>query len=78
WVAADVATLKGSVVVADAALATLGGIDSIVNVVGGSGAPAGGFAVLTDDEWSKELDLNLMPAVRLDRALLPSMLAQGS
>jgi NAD(P)-dependent dehydrogenase (short-subunit alcohol dehydrogenase family) len=26
----------------------------------------------------KELDLNLMPAVRVDRALLPSMLARGS
>jgi len=78
WVAADVTTVKGSAVVADAALATFGGIDIIVNVLGGSSAPAGGFAALTDDEWFKELDLNLMPAVRLDRALLPSMLAQGS
>jgi hypothetical protein len=26
----------------------------------------------------REIDLNLMPAVRLDRALLPCMLAQGS
>ena len=32
---------------------------------------------LTDDEWRKELDLNLMPAVRMDRALLPGMLARG-
>jgi NAD(P)-dependent dehydrogenase (short-subunit alcohol dehydrogenase family) len=47
-----------------------------VNVLGGSNAPAGGFAALDDDAWVKELDLNLMPAVRLDRALLPSMLAQ--
>jgi len=78
WVAADVATLKGSTIVADAALATFSGIDIIVNVLGGSSAPAGGFAALSDAEWSKELDLNLMPAVRLDRALLPSMIAQGS
>jgi NAD(P)-dependent dehydrogenase (short-subunit alcohol dehydrogenase family) len=28
--------------------------------------------------WFAELNLNLMPAVRLDRALLPTMLAQGS
>ena len=40
--------------------------------------PAGGFAALDDEAWRKEIDLNLMPAVRLDRALLPSMLAQGS
>jgi NAD(P)-dependent dehydrogenase (short-subunit alcohol dehydrogenase family) len=56
----------------------LGGIDILVNVVGGSSAPAGGFAALSDSEWSKELDLNLMSAVRLDRALLPSMIAQRS
>ena len=31
-----------------------------------------------EEEWSRELDLNLMPAVRLDRALLPSMTTRGS
>jgi len=56
----------------------LGGIDIIVHVVGGSSAPAGGFAVLDDNEWQRALDLNLFPAVRLDRALLPAMIAQGS
>jgi len=45
--------------------------------VGGSTAPAGGFAALDDEAWSRALDLNLMSAVRLDRALLPSMLGQG-
>jgi NAD(P)-dependent dehydrogenase (short-subunit alcohol dehydrogenase family) len=54
------------------------GVDILVNVLGGSSAPAGGFAALDDEAWKRELDLNLMPAVRLDRALLPSMLAQGS
>jgi len=50
----------------------------VVHVVGGSSAPAGGFAMLHDGEWQRALDLNLFPAVRLDRALLPMMLAQGS
>ena len=40
--------------------------------------PAGGFAVLDDSQWYKELHLNLFPAVRLDRALLPAMLARGA
>lgn len=53
-------------------------MDIIVNVLGGSTAPGGGFAALDDAEWSKELDLNLMPAVRLDRALLAGMIKQGS
>ncbi len=61
-----------------AALEQLGGIDIVVNVLGGSSAPAGGFAVLDDHQWSNELNQNLMPAVRLDRALLPSMIEQGS
>ncbi len=34
--------------------------------------------MLNDAEWLKALNQNLMPAVRLDRALLPSMIAQGA
>jgi len=78
FVGADVASVEGCVAVADAARARLGGIDIAVHVVGGSSAPAGGFAMLDDDEWQRALDLNLFPAVRLDRVLLPMMLAQGS
>ena len=64
--------------VAQSAVDHLGGIAIVVNVLGGSEAPAGGFAALDDEAWRKEIDLNLMPAVRLDRALLPTMLARGS
>ncbi len=55
-----------------------GGVDIVVHVVGGSSAPAGGFSVLDDNEWNKALSLNLFPAVRIDRALLPSMVEQRS
>jgi NAD(P)-dependent dehydrogenase (short-subunit alcohol dehydrogenase family) len=68
----------GCELVAREALSRLGGVDVLVNVLGGSRAPAGGFAASGDDEWRREPDLNLMTAVRLDRALLPSMLARGS
>lgn len=78
YVAADVTTADGCARVARAAVEMLGGIDVLVNVLGGSQAPAGGFAALDDDAWQRELDLNLMPAVRLDRALLPTMLARGA
>ena len=78
YIAADITTAADCARVAQGALDQLGGIDIVVNVLGGSQAPAGGFAALDDGEWRKELDLNLMPAVRLDRALLPSMLAQRS
>ena len=78
FIAADVATADGCRTVVDAVHRRLGGIDIIVHVVGGSSAPAGGFAVLDDGEWQRALDLNLLAAVRLDRALLPSMLEQRS
>jgi NAD(P)-dependent dehydrogenase (short-subunit alcohol dehydrogenase family) len=78
FVAADVSTAKGCAVVASAVQQRLGGIDIMVHVVGGSAAPAGGFAVLDDDQWHKALEQNLFAAVRLDRALLPSMIEQGS
>ena len=78
FVAADVATAEGCASVAGAVRNRLGGVDIIVHVVGGSSAPAGGFAVLDDSEWQRALDLNLMSAVRLDRALLPAMLEQSA
>lgn len=31
----------------------------------------------SDDDWQQELDLNLLAAVRLDRALVPAVIAQG-
>ena len=77
FVATDITTAEGCKAVADAVRERLGGIDIIVHVVGGSSAPAGGFAVLNDEEWHRALALNLFPAVRLDRALLPAMLDQG-
>lgn len=78
YVAADLASAEGARQAGEAALHHLGGIDVLINVVGGSSAPAGGFAALDDAEWTKALDLNLMSAVRLDRTLLPTMLAQGA
>jgi NAD(P)-dependent dehydrogenase (short-subunit alcohol dehydrogenase family) len=78
FVAADVSTAEGCAIVADAVRDRLGGVDIIVHVVGGSSAPAGGFAVLDDNQWHRALNQNLFPAVRLDRALLPAMLAQGA
>src|ERR1700676_5478253 len=78
FVAADVSTTEGCASIADAVRDRLGGVDIVVHVVGGSSAPAGGFVVLDDEQWQRGLNQNLMPAVRLDRALLPAMLEQRS
>lgn len=78
FVTADLSSPDGCAAVARAVLDRLGGVDIVVHMLGGSSAPAGGYQALEEEEWRRELDLNLMPAVRLDRALLPSMTAQGS
>jgi NAD(P)-dependent dehydrogenase (short-subunit alcohol dehydrogenase family) len=78
YVAADLSTAAGAAAVAQSVLERWGGVDILVNVLGGSRSPGGGFAALDDERWAEELNQNLMPAVRLDRALLPAMLAQGA
>ncbi|WP_374596394.1 SDR family oxidoreductase [Brevundimonas sp.] len=77
FVKADLLTLDGCEALAEAAMTRLGGIDIMAHVVGGSSSPAGGFAALSEDHWRTELDLNLMPAVRLDRLLASQMIARG-
>ncbi|MBN3758558.1 SDR family oxidoreductase [Paraburkholderia sp. Tr-20389] len=78
FVEADLTTPEGCATVAQAIESRLGGVDAIIHVLGGSSAPAGGFAALDETEWQKELNLNLFPAVRLDRALVPKMIEQGA
>ncbi|WP_448664681.1 SDR family oxidoreductase [Sphingomonas sp. CJ20] len=78
FVEADLSTAEGVSAFAAAAVERLGGVDILAHVVGGSSSPAGGFAALEDRHWQQELDINLMSAVRLDRLLIPHMLAGGS
>lgn len=78
YVQTDLTTAEGVSELARVVKERWGGVDILINSVGGSTAPAGGFAALNDAVWLSELNLNLMSAVRLDRALLPAMLAKGS
>jgi NAD(P)-dependent dehydrogenase (short-subunit alcohol dehydrogenase family) len=77
FVAADTSTPDGAAAVIEWVLGK-GGVDIAVHVVGGSDAPSGGFAALTEQHWLDELNLNLLGAVRLDRGLVPSMIANGA
>lgn len=78
FVAADLTTAAGCATLAAAVTERLGGIDILVHMLGGSSSPGGGFAALDDAAWEREIALNLMPAIRLDRALVPDMAARGS
>ncbi|GAB2772200.1 SDR family oxidoreductase [Amycolatopsis magusensis] len=76
FIAADTSTVEGAEAVVDAVVRE-GGVDILVHVVGGSSAPPGGFAALSDKDWAAELNLNLLGAVRLDRGLVPGMVERG-
>ena len=78
FIRADLSMAAGCTKVVNEVTSGFGGIDILVSVVGASSAPSGGFATLSDEEWQKELNINLLAAVRLDRGLLPGMIKQGS
>jgi NAD(P)-dependent dehydrogenase (short-subunit alcohol dehydrogenase family) len=78
FVAADVSTPGGAETIARAAQDRLGHVDVLVHNVGASFPRPGGALALADEDWLLALNTNLMSAVRLDRLLLPSMVARSS
>jgi NAD(P)-dependent dehydrogenase (short-subunit alcohol dehydrogenase family) len=54
-----------------------GGIDVLVNNVGGAIPRPGGFASISDDDWRATWDLNMMGVVRPTRAALPEIERRG-
>jgi len=78
FIQADASTRAGADHVVKATLERLGGLDILINSLGGSSAPSGGALALNDEIWQQEFELNLFSAVRLDRGFLPAMLKQGS
>lgn len=78
FVQADLGSSDGVELFAAKATECLGRVDILIHVLGGSSSPGGGFAALQDSHWAAELNLNLLSAVRLDRALLPQMILQGA
>lgn len=53
-------------------------LDILVNNLGGSETPGGGFAALTNKDWEETIQANLLAPVRLDKAFLPQMLENKS
>lgn len=75
--AVDLGTREGAEAVAGQALAAVGGIDFLVNNVGGGDRDAlslAGVLDVEDEQWQRTFDLNLFSAVRTTKAALPSIL----
>jgi len=74
----DGRSAEGAAALGEHALGALGGVDIVVNVVGGGETGQGSAVDLTDDDWRAAFELNVLSAVRVDRVLLPQMIARGT
>ncbi|MRG48399.1 SDR family oxidoreductase [Chitinophaga sp. SYP-B3965] len=78
FVPADLSKAEEVQKVISEVLSTYGRLDILVNNLGGSSTPAGGFSALNDEDWISTLQANLLAPVRLDRGFLPQMIDRRS
>jgi len=77
FIAADISTPDGPPHLAAQALEYLGGLDILVDNAGSQTVVPNGVLAMTDADWLADINSCLLSAVRLDRAVLPSMIAAG-
>lgn len=73
-VLADLTTSAGCQQLVDAAVDRFGGVDVLVNNVGGVHPRTQGFLGVSDEDWQWALEVNLLSAVRATRAAVPYLL----
>lgn len=78
FIAADLNEAEGIDLVVKETLGKYGRLDILINNLGGSETPGGGFAALTAADWELSLRTNLLAPVSLDRGFLPQMLERGN
>ena len=76
FISADLSKSEGTQKVVSEVMERFGKVDILINNLGGSDAPGGGFSVLGDEDWEHSLQTNLLAPVRLDRAFLPQMISR--
>jgi NAD(P)-dependent dehydrogenase (short-subunit alcohol dehydrogenase family) len=77
YVASDFTQPDAPGALVQAAIDQHGGIDLLVNNVGGGDIRFEGFLGTPDSEWLRVFDFNVMTAVRACRVAIPSMIARG-
>lgn len=78
FVPVDLSAQDGPPHLIEAAIATFGGLDILVNNVGATRPRLGGFLSVTDEDWIASWTLNFLAAVRTTRAALPHLLERGA
>lgn len=76
FIAADLTQANSAETIAKEILEKYGKIDIIVNNAGANSSPGGGFSTLEDEDWFRDWELNFRSVVRINKALLPTMLDQ--
>jgi 3-oxoacyl-[acyl-carrier protein] reductase len=74
-IAGDVTEPDAAARIVDEAVAALGGLNVLVNNVGGNNRTP--FPQQSDAEWEEVIDLNLLSGVRMTRAAIPHLKAAG-
>ncbi|GGL85850.1 short-chain dehydrogenase [Streptomyces anthocyanicus] len=77
FVPADLSTEQGVAELGRRVLDRVGGVDVLVNNAGAASAPAPTLS-RSEESWQADLEMNLLSAVRLDRALVPGMVERRS
>jgi NAD(P)-dependent dehydrogenase (short-subunit alcohol dehydrogenase family) len=78
FIPADLSKAEDAQSVISEVLSNHGRLDILVNNLGASTTPAGGFSALNDEDWISTLQANLLAPVRLDRGFLPQMIERKS
>ncbi|MFF2164446.1 oxidoreductase [Streptomyces sp. NPDC058175] len=77
FIPADLRTEQGVAELGRQVLEDFGGVDVLVNNAGAA-TPSAPTLERSDASWLADLDMNLLSAVRLDRALVPGMVERGA
>jgi NAD(P)-dependent dehydrogenase (short-subunit alcohol dehydrogenase family) len=76
FIMADLSIPENVTQLAEKITAEFDGVDILINNMGANIFPGGGFGTLNDEHWDQAFQVNLFSAVRMDKALLPQMLAR--
>jgi NAD(P)-dependent dehydrogenase (short-subunit alcohol dehydrogenase family) len=78
FIASDMTNSRDIAALTENLIEKYGTPDILINNVGGTSSPAGGFQMLSDEDWNRDIELNLLASIRLDKAIVSRMIEKKS